>query len=417
MRQRMLALAAAVIVVAALGPRTFNAFRSVFAFQSAAKTFAVSSTPVSIPFDLSGRHIILKVTVNNSPPLSFVLDTGARYSIINLDRAKELGLTLEGEIRVGGAGIQTATGSFVRNSTFTIPGLSGFSQPVSMALPIGHLAQRMGHDFDGILGSDFISEFVVEIDYLARRLKLHDKERFNYAGPGESLPIKLTQHGHPILEAEVTPIGSEPVRGKFVLDIGAGSALALHSPFVNERQLLGPNLKTIKALGGAGAGGEIAGRIGRVAELKIGSYKLTDPITLFSQDKAGALANASLLGNIGAQVANRFKLFLDYERDRIIFEPNSDFGKPYDRAFAGVSLQGEGKDYRTFRITSVLENSPASEIGLQIGDVITEVDGKAARDLVLSTLNGMFEKPVTYKLKIKRGEQTLQVSLTPRKLV
>jgi len=29
----------------------------------------------------------------------------------------------------------------------------------------------------------------------------------------------------------------------------------------------------------------------------------------------------------------------------------------------------------------------------------------------------MFEKPVAYKLTIKRGEQTLNVTITPRKLV
>jgi len=29
----------------------------------------------------------------------------------------------------------------------------------------------------------------------------------------------------------------------------------------------------------------------------------------------------------------------------------------------------------------------------------------------------MFEKPATYKLTIRRGDQTLQVTLAPRKLV
>lgn len=377
---------------------------------------ATRESVVSIPFELATRHIMLKVKVGEAP-LSFVLDTGDRYAVINLERAKQLGLKLEGQVRVGGAGSETSIGAFVRESTFTIPGLAGFSQPLNLALPIGGMASRLGQDFDGIIGSEFIKEFVVEVDYQARVIKLHDRDKFLYSGPGQSIPVHVNGAGHPILEAVVTPIGGEPVKGKFVLDIGSGGALVLHSPFVTERGLLHPNLKTIKALGMGGAGGKVTGRIGRVAELKIGPFKINAPITMFAEDKAGALANTELLGNIGMQIANKFRLFLDYKHDRIIFEPNDSFAKPYDRAYAGIALQAEAPDYRTFRIDDILENSPASEVGLQKNDVITEVNGKPAASLTLSRLNEMLERPVAHKLTILRGERRLKITLTPRRLV
>src|ERR1700704_547257 len=91
---------------------------------------AVPAPVVTIPFELANRHIILRVQVDNSRPLSFVLDTGDQFSVINLDRAKELGLKLQGEIRAGGAGSAVSTGAFVRGSLFTLPGFSGFSQPL-----------------------------------------------------------------------------------------------------------------------------------------------------------------------------------------------------------------------------------------------------------------------------------------------
>jgi C-terminal processing protease CtpA/Prc len=65
----------------------------------------------------------------------------------------------------------------------------------------------------------------------------------------------------------------------------------------------------------------------------------------------------------------------------------------------------------------VLENSPASEVGLQKGDIITRVNDQAAAELTLAKLNEMFERPVPYKITIRRGEQTLTVTLTPRRLV
>lgn len=378
---------------------------------------AASSVRATIPFELNNKHIMLKAKVNGNP-ITFVLDTGDQVAIVDLDLARRMNLALSGAVRVGGAGAAISSGAMVQNATFTIDGLEGFSQPVRMALPLGKaLSPRAGRDFEGIIGQEFIQQFVVEIDYQAQVLKLHDKDKFVYNGAGESVPIRLV-HGHPVLEAEVTPAGSsERLKGKFVFDIGASLALALYSPFVAQNRLLGPEVKTIRSLGGAGAGGETTGQIGRVTELKIGNYTIKSPITLFSQDKAGAFASDQLAGNIGARVANKFRLFLDYDRKRIIFEPNSTFAAAYDHAQSGISVVAEGGDYRVFRIRAVLENSPASEAGLLKDDIITGVNNQAAAELTLSKLNELFECPVPYKLTIRRGDRTLQLTLTPRRLL
>lgn len=378
---------------------------------------ATNPAPVVIPFELITRHIVLKVRVNDSRPLSFVLDTGDKFAIIDLERAKELNLTLQGQVKMHGAGAETPTGAFVREASFTIPGLSGFSQRVHLALPIAPMAPRFGNDFDGIIGADFISEFVVEVDYPGRVIKLHDKNRFKYSGSGESVTLKLNGAGHPIIDAEVTPLGSAPLKAKFVVDLGSGGALALYSPFVAQHRLLGPNLKTIKALGAGGAGGQIKGQLGRVTQLKIGSFSIANPITMFSEDKAGAFASAAIAGNIGAQVVSKFRIFLDYENERMILEPNSTLTAPFDRAYSGLSLKAEGKDYRIFRISDVLENSPASALGLQASDIITAIDGRPATEFTLTKINEMFELAVPYKLTLRRGEQTINVTLTPKKLI
>jgi hypothetical protein len=384
--------------------------------QSVQTATSSHTAPTVIPFELINRHMVLQMRVNNSRPLSFVLDTGDQYAIIDLERAKELKLNMTGQVQVGGAGASMQTGAFVRDASFVIEGFPKFTQPVAMALPLGSLSPRMGRDFDGIIGADFIKEFVVEIDYLAKVLRLHNKSTFSYSGTGESIPIELV-HGHPILEAEVTPVGSKSLSGKFVLDLGAGLSLALYSPFVREHELLSEPTRTIDSLGGAGAGGETTGRIGRVTELKIGNYRIKAPITLFSQDKAGAFATSSLAGNIGARVAMKFKVFLDYGRKRVILEPNSTFDKPYDYSQSGLSVVAEGADYRSFRIRNVLENSPASEAGLKKDDVIVSINEQPAKTLTLSELNEMFERPVMYKLTVRRGEQNLKINLTPRPLI
>jgi PDZ domain-containing protein/aspartyl protease len=384
---------------------------------SQAPAASQSSAAVSIPFELVTRHIMVKVRVNNSRPLSFVFDTGDKVGIVDSDVATELGLKLEGQVHVGGAGAEKLTGSMVKDATWTLDGLDAFSQPVRLALPLNRLAARFGHDFDGIIGSDFIKQFVIEVDYQQRLLKLHDKNKFVYAGSGESVPMQLNSEGHPILEGVVSPIDSEPIKGKFVLDLGSGGSLSLMTPVVSEHKLLANGLKTIRAIGVGGAGGRVTGQFGRVKSLQIGKYTIANTLVLFSEDKAGANATSSLVGNIGQLIASKFKVFLDYYHNRIIFEPTSTFAEPMDRAGTGFALTTEGKDHATVRITDVLENSPASEAGLQIDDIILSVDGTAASELRVTRMVEMFDRPNSFKLIVKRGEKTFPVTLVTRKLI
>lgn len=372
--------------------------------------------PVTIPFELANRHIVLKVRVNESRPLSFVLDTGADSAIVMTNVAKELGLTLSGTVNVGGAGAERQTGSMVQRATWSLIGLDGFSQPVALALPLMSLSSSMGQDIDGIIGGQFIRQFVLQIDYQARTITLHDRSAFAYTGSGETVPIDFYQ-GHPILSASVTPIGGQPIARRFVLDIGSSMALALSSPFVAEQHLPAPQTRTVRLIGAVGAGGTIRGQIGRVESLKIGSFQLREVVTMFSQDTGGAMADPALAGNIGGQIASRFRVFLDYGRNWLILEPSPTFADPFGTAMSGVSMRAEGADYRTFRVHEVLEDSPATDAGLAVGDIITSVNGTPAAAFSLSRIIELFEQPATYDLTIRRGDAMLSVRLTPRKLV
>jgi S1-C subfamily serine protease len=114
---------------------------------------------------------------------------------------------------------------------------------------------------------------------------------------------------------------------------------------------------------------------------------------------------------------SKFRILLDYDHNRIILEPNASFKEPMDRASSGLKVIGEGKDFRVFRIKEVLENSPGTEAGLQKADIIVAINERQATEFTLAQLLEQFERPVPYKLSVQRGEQTLQITLTPRKLV
>lgn len=376
----------------------------------------IRSLPATIPFELVSRHIVVRVTVNNSSPLPFVLDSGADVALVRMDTAASLHLTLDQVIRSGGAGPATQVGRTIKGAQWSLVGLAGFSQPIAFALPFDDLPSALGHDVDGIIGGQFIKQFVVELDYQARTITLHDAHSFTYSGDGNVLPLEFSNNTHPVVTALVTTIDGRSFERKFVLDLGAGGALTLHTPFVAEQHLL-DNQTTIRLIGAAGAGGRTVGRIGRVASLRLGRFTLKSPIAMFSQDTGGAFTNAALAGNIGAQIAMRFRLFLDYSHRRLILEPIAGFDAPFDRAFSGIALRAQGRDFSIIRVFEVLENSPATDAGLQADDVIETIDGQTAAGLTLTRINELFEKPATYALTVKRGSQALRVTLTPRRLI
>ena len=375
-----------------------------------------AAPPVTIPFELATRHVVVQLTINKSRPLSFVLDTGANVAIVQTDVAKELGLTLEGTVNVGGAGASKAVGSRVKNATWSLVGLESVKQPVTLALPLSQLSSGLGRDIDGIIGGEFIKQFVVELDYQARTLTLHDPKTFAYNGRGETLPLEFNSDAHPVLRATVTPVGGKPLEHRFILDIGAGSALTLHSPFVKEHNLIATAPQTVRAIGMAGAGGKTVGRLGRVQSLQMGSFTVKEPPVVFSEDTAGAFANERQGGNIGAQIMMRFRTFFDYGRKRLILEPSPTFGDAFDRPATGLAIRAEGHDYRRFTVKEVLEASPGSEAGFMPGDVITAVNATPAANFTLSALLEAFDKPTTHEVKVQRGEQALTLTLTPRRL-
>ena len=376
-----------------------------------------TTDPVVIPFEMVTRHILIKVRINNSTPLWFILDTGDKVAIVDIEKARSLGLSLEGTVNVGGAGAGTLKGSVVRGASLSVVGLDGNTQPVVLAIPLHGLEPRFGHDIDGIIGGDFIKQFVMEVDYSARVLRFYDKDKYTYSGTGEIIPAHVNAAGHPTINAEITVSGRPPIKGTFVIDIGSGASLALHSPLVEKENLLGPSQKTIKAIGGGGAGGKVTGRAGRIEALKIGNFKIENPLTLFSQDKAGAFASSEHQGNIGAQILSKFKVIFDYGRDRMILEPNATLRDLIGPAAAGARFIADGPDYKTFRVEELLEDSPATEAGLQPGDIVVAVDGRPAAEMTLSSLQVLFERPAPRKLSVRRGEKTLQIILTPRRLI
>jgi hypothetical protein len=361
----------------------------------------------TVPFEISGNLIFLPVRVNQQATLWFILDTGAGVNIIKEKQAERLGLKLESKENVLD-GMPHAKGISL--------GLVGveLSDQTIFAAATESLEPSVGRAVDGILGFDIFHRYVVEIDYDARRLRLFDAAGYLYQGRGESIPM-IVEDNTPFVRATLTQPESNSVEGKFLIDTGASGALNVFKHFDEPHGLSSSLSKTLQSTG-VGFSGKAQTRTGRIKRLQLGRLRIANPVASFSQaedspDEAGD-------GEIGGDLLRRFKVVLDDARKRIILEPNAHFGEAYEASLTGASIAAEGADFKTFKVRSVFDSSPAAEGGLRAGDIITAVNGRPAAQFTAEQLRRMFRlKGRRYVLKIKRGEAPLQITIRTRRLV
>ncbi|MFQ5793912.1 MAG: aspartyl protease family protein [Candidatus Bipolaricaulia bacterium] len=379
--------------------------------------FAAGQSAPGIPLELNNNHIYLQVQINNSEPLGFILDTGAAASVIDTRRAEALDLELQGELEGRGAGEGSTNVAIAKGVSFQLPGVELFDQTIAV-ISLESFESHEGRTIDGILGYDFISRFVVEIDYAAELIHLYDPQGYEYAGSGESLPITL-EGNVPLLYAKVVQSERDPIDGKFLIDTGAGGTLGLNKPFIETHELLKSSQKTIQALFGMGVGGETKHHVGRLNNLQLGQFVIEDPVIGFSQDAKGALANPDLAGLLGGEILRRFRVIFDYARQQMILEPNATFAEPYEYDMSGTYLIAEGPAFKAFKVYRTLENAPASEAGLQQGDVITAIDDRPATEFTLNQVRQLLkqEEGREYLLSIERDEEPLQIQIRLRRLI
>jgi aspartyl protease len=282
--------------------------------------------PVVIPLELSERgHIFLRVRVNNSDPLWFIMDSGSGDTVLNNRLIKKLNLRVEAEGDASGAGGEQAA-VLTTGVSLDISGVRLPRQDIP-AIDFQRLEKSIGREIDGMLGYDFIRRFVVEVDYEALTMKVQNAAGYRYRGSGQVMPI-TTEADHPHVRLIVTLPGHDSLAGKFIVDGGAGGVtLEFSNSFVESHKLL-ESIQILETKSLAAIGGTHTISYGRGERIQIGRLRLSNPILGFSRTARGAQNQARIAGLIGTKFLRRFTVIYDDKRHRIIFEPNQSFAVP-----------------------------------------------------------------------------------------
>jgi Aspartyl protease len=283
--------------------------------------FASGNKALRIPLEIDNNLILMQVRVNSSRPLKFIFDTGASHSGLDSKVALELGLKPEGDAD------GTATGGRIQGTYMT---------GVSLSVPGAEVSNQMifstpfptvpGFAFDGVLGYGFINQFVVEIDYLNKQMNLYDPRTYAYRGEGKIIPLAFDDHKIPSVLTSVQIEGRVPVAAKLEIDTGADGTLVINGSFVKKQQLLAAMPKAVKDRG-RGLGGEESRLLGQVKAVQLGEFVMKDPpVILLLETEVESKGGDGVLGG---EIFRRFKMIIDYSRQRMILEPNRSFNDTY----------------------------------------------------------------------------------------
>ncbi|TSE06453.1 MULTISPECIES: aspartyl protease family protein [Aquimarina] len=389
-------------------------------------------------FELANNLIIVPVVVNGVE-LSFILDTGVGSTIIfSVDNKSSLELKDASKIYLRGLGDNEPVEAIKSiNNEVKIGKATSRNHKIYLVLDETiNFSPRMGFPIHGIIGYDLFKDFVVEINYSKRVIKINKPETYAYKKCEKCYKTKIkfrNNRKRPFVTAKYKS-DKGLIDVNLLLDSGSGSSLWL---FENEENGIHVGGNSFRDFLGKGFNGDIYGQKTKIKELRLGDFMMKEVTASFPDSiYIQGISQNDRQGSLGGNILRRFNLIVDYPGEKISFKKNGYFGKPFNYNMSGLTIQHSGftaiKGYKEnntvhlglnevvtkktlelsndfvllprYEISDVRINSPANLAGLQKGDIILEVNGKKAFNYKLSDLNELFyfEEGRKITMKIER---------------
>ncbi len=372
--------------------------------------------PVTLPFRMVNKLILIPVQINGSDTLQFILDTGLENSIIcELEADDVLELKHASEVMIRGIGsadpidaIQSK-GNSLRVGEITIQD----QDYIILSSNVLQLSRKMGTKIHGLLNMHAFQEYMIEIDYDRRLLTFYEpgyfREHKNLDGYS-SLRMDI-KNAAPFIDATIfTNDGtSRPV--KLMLDTGAGNALSLDTG-----SLPGYSIPDSSRDGylGCSINGNIEGKVGRIRGMDIGPFHLQDVLVSYPDSQVVLLNEAvqGRNGSLGSELLRRFNMILDNPDKKIHIMANSAFDDEFHYDMSGLEILVPVPDEHRYIIAGIRKQSRAELAGISPGDEILTINGiptiQLNLDEIYKYLLGNDGKKI--RLELLRGDKKIRAS-------
>ena len=418
---------------------------------------------IVIPFELTHNLIIVDAEINDVK-LNMLLDTGSDKSILfSFPENDTIEFYDTKKIKINGLGNGESLEAFVSNNNkFKVKEYVDDKFQILLITDQNiNLVNKLGVPINGIIGSTFFKDFLVEINYQKKKIILHkdnNKSILKLSNRYVKKDIEIV-YEKPYINVVSNLNEQDGVQREFKLlvDTGLGDGLWLF-----ENDSIKCKDKFIIDILGRGLGGDIQGKRSRVETLKLNNFVLEN--ALVSYPDSLSFSQLDIVkgrnGSLGGGIMKRFNWFLDYQNKKFYFRKNSNFNTPFNFNMSGIEIQHVGLiwisekvglakqqlgysnnlsnsstntfvfdkniDFKykfklkpLFEIYAIRKDSPAYIVGLKVGDKIVKINGNEAYNYTIQKITDLFqsEEGKTIKIEVDRKGVNMEFKFKLQKIL
>jgi hypothetical protein len=368
---------------------------------------------VTVPFQLKNNLILIPVTINEQK-FTFILDTGVSKTLLFNIKAND-SIVLNNPVSINIKGLGSGNYFSAIKSTNNFIKIKNIINPKSELYLITEakfdFSARIGIDVHGLIGADLLKNFIVEIDYVKKKVKFYDPDFFKFKKKKKYCKIPITIHKNKLYIS--ANINNFKKTINLLVDTGSSDSVWL----LEDDKIKIPN-KNFDDFLGNGLSGEIHGKKAKINSFKIGDFEFKNVLVAFPDStyvkysKDGFIRN----GIVGGNILKRFKVILDYSNKKIFLKKNSKFKEPFYYNKTGLDISYNGKilieekqfDVNnvevngnktielmsiinfifkdSFIVSGVKKGSSADVAGIKKGDILFEINGKRSYNYKLDDI-------------------------------
>ena len=411
-----------------------------------------------IRFQFINNLIVIPIKVNNKK-LNFILDSGVNKTIVfNSSKVDTILSNFEYKYKLKGLGKGLPVNAIVsKNNLFRINNLIAVNKNVYVILKDDFdLSSKMGITIHGVIGYDIFSDLILRINYKSKKIRFYNPSKYKQkkCSNCEVLPLTIFQK-KPYVDVTVKlNNNSKKVPIKMLIDSGGSDAIWLFE-FSNKNIVTPENFFTDFL--GVGLSGTVYGKRSRISSLGLGKFSLNKPTVSFLDTLLTKEARKfnKRNGSIGAGILKRFTVWFDYPNNRLMLKKNSSFNEVFNYNMSGLEIVYDGKilveestrNYAelsrgtqdpngnrnsvslienyvykfkpNFKISNVLEGSPADLAGVMKDDILIKINGNPIYNFQLHEIISIFQEKENklIRLTLMRNNKKIKTEFKLKKII
>jgi hypothetical protein len=320
----------------------------------------VGSKPAAVPAHLIGNALVVETKWDSYGPYRFLIDTGSSSTLLTPELVRRYAARDAPPPAIPEVPVRSASGASKVLTAATVErlqlGAVRFERVPVLIYDCADLSDQLGVKIDGILGFPLFRETILTLDYPHERIVMESPSR---AQP----PLGDTMTFDNQNKAPFIWLGIGDRRFSALIDSGSDGTLSVNEGPAGPRPKLavgpteGPTVGTLA--------GEYQTIVGRLAEdVTLGSYVVPRPVVEIDEN----------LPIIGGGILKQFTITFDPAHSRVTF---------YRDSVDPVStppLRSTGLSFRRtpayWRVSGVIPGSSADGANVQLGDLVTRVNGE-----------------------------------------